>query len=131
MPAFDRISSIILFLLIMTVIGLPSAEGQNDPVTVFAVVTKVPKDRRQVTAQVVEGGAVSQATLIATDNILDNLIWQKLEICHSLRAEVWKTGEGYRVAQLKVVDAGMLPMPLQGIAGDCLLKKALEYQQME
>ena len=131
MPAYHWIFSGILFCLIPLLIPARPALAQNDPLTVFAVVTKVPKDRRQVTAQVVEGGAVSQTTLIATDSVLDNLIWQKLEICHSLRAEVWKTAEGYRVVRLKVVEAGMLPMPLQGIAGDCLLKKALEYQQME
>jgi hypothetical protein len=38
-----------------------------------------------------------------------------------------KTPEGYRILSLKNLDAGMLPMPLQGIAGDCLTKKALEF----
>jgi hypothetical protein len=95
--------------------------------TLFAVVTNIPKDRKQATAQVVAGGAVSETTLIPTDAVLDNLIWHKLEICHSLRADAEKVGDGYRLLSIKQLDAGMLPMSLQGIAGDCLLKKALEF----
>ncbi len=101
--------------------------AQQDPQVIFAVVTKVPKDRQRVTAQVSTAGAATEATLIATETILENLIWKKLEVCHSLRAEAWKTAEGYRLVSVKVLDAGMLPMTLQGIAGDCLLKKALEF----
>ena len=48
-------------------------------------------------------------------------------MCHSLRADGWKTAEGYRIVSIKLLDAGMLPMTLQGLAGDCLLKKALEF----
>jgi hypothetical protein len=59
--------------------------------------------------------------------VLDNPIWKKLEVCHSLRAEAWKNPDGYRIVGLKLLDAGMLPMTLQGLAGDCLLKKALEF----
>ena len=99
----------------------------NDPQLFFAVVTKVSKDKRQVTAQVLAGGAVSEAALIPSDSLLDNLIWRKLEICHSLRIEGMKTAEGYRLSSVKMLDAGMLPMALQGIAGDCLMKKALEF----
>lgn len=101
--------------------------AQQDPLIIFAVVTKVPKDRQRVTAQVSTGGAATEATLIATETILENLIWKKLEVCHSLKAEAWKTAEGYRLVSVKILDAGMLPMTLQGIAGDCLLKKALEF----
>jgi hypothetical protein len=103
--------------------------AQNEPLTIFAVVTKVSKDRRQVTAQVAgaSGGGTAEAALVPNDAVLDNLIWRKLEVCHALRVEGWKTGEGYRIVGVKVLDAGMLPMALQGIAGDCLLKKALEF----
>lgn len=101
--------------------------AQQDPQVIFAVVTKVPKDRQQVTAQVSTSGAATEATLIATETILENLIWKKLEVCHSLKAEACKTAEGYRLVSVKILDAGMLPMTLQGIAGDCLLKKALEF----
>jgi hypothetical protein len=93
----------------------------------FAVVTNIPKDKKAVTAQVIAGGAVSEATLIPSDAVLDNLIWRKLEICHSIRADAEKVGEGYRLLSVKQLDAGMLPMPLQDVAGDCLLKKALDF----
>ena len=95
--------------------------------TIFAVVTNVPKDKRQITAEISVGGTVSQATLAPTEEVLDNLIWRKLEICHALKAEGLKIGEGYQVTSVKVLDAGMLPMALQGVAGECLLKKALEF----
>ena len=100
--------------------------AQQDPELLFAVVTKVSKDRQQVTAQVSSGGVVSEATLIASEAVLDNLIWKKLEVCHALKAEAWKNAEGYRVVSIRVLDAGMLPMALQGFAGDCMVKKALE-----
>jgi hypothetical protein len=93
----------------------------------FAVVTNISKDRKAVTAQVTTGGAVSEATLIPNDVVLDNLIWRNLEICHSIRADTEKVVEGYRLLSVKQLDAGMLPMTLQGVAGDCLLKKALDF----
>ena len=95
--------------------------------TIFAVVTKVDKDKRQATAQVLASGAVAESVLIPTETVQDNLVWKKLEMCHSLKAEATKSPEGYRIMSVKMLDAGMLPMSLQGIAGDCLLKKALEF----
>jgi hypothetical protein len=95
--------------------------------TIFAVVTNVAKDKRQVTADVSVGGTVSQATLTPTEEVLDNLIWRNLEICHALKADGIKIGAGYRITSVKALDAGMLPMALQGVAGECLLKKALEF----
>jgi hypothetical protein len=95
--------------------------------TIFAVVTNVPKDKRQITAEISVGGTVSQATLTPIEEVLDNLIWRNLEICHALKAEGLKIGEGYRITSVKALDAGMLPMALQGVAGECLLKKALEF----
>ena len=128
---FDRLSDIRWILCSCLLLLLPAlASAQNDPVTIFAVVTKVSKDRRQVMAQVAPGAtstSISEAALIPSDAVLENLVWRKLEVCHSLRAEGWKTAEGYRLAGVKILDAGMLPMALQGIAGDCLLKKALEF----
>jgi hypothetical protein len=104
-----------------------AALPQQDPLIVFAVVTKVSKDKKQVTAQVSDGGPPVEAALIPADPILDNLIWRKLEICHALKVEAWKNQEGYRIVSVRVLDAGMLPMPLQGVAGDCLIKKALDF----
>ena len=95
--------------------------------TIFAVVTSVSKDKRQAGAQVSIDGVVSAATLMPTDDVLDNLIWRNLEICLSLKVEGLKVGEGYRITSVKALDAGMLPMALQGVAGECLLKKALEF----
>jgi hypothetical protein len=99
---------------------------QQDAKVLFAVVTKVPKDKSRVTAQVSDGGPPSESILTPSDAIMENLVWKKLEICHALRLEAWKNPEGYRIASVKVLDAGMLPMPLQSIAGDCLIRKALE-----
>lgn len=114
---------VMLGLLLFPVAG----KGQDEGELIFAVVTKMPKDKRQATAHTYSGGTAQETTLLPTDAILDNPIWKKLEICHSLRIMGIKTPEGYRILSLKNLDAGMLPMPLQGIAGDCLTKKALEF----
>ena len=37
-----------------------------------------------------------------------------------------KVGDGFKVTSARVLDASMLPMALQGYAGDCLIKKAVE-----
>jgi hypothetical protein len=115
-------------LLILSILTLTegAALAQGDTATIFAVVTKVPRDRSQVPARILAGGQVADSMLIAADEILGNPIWRTLEICHSLKAEAWKTPGGYRLASVKVVDSGMLPMELQGVAGDCLLRKALD-----
>jgi hypothetical protein len=114
---------VVAVLLLMPVAG----EAQQDPEVVFAVVTKVQKDRRQVLAQVSTGSQATEMSLIPSEALLENPSWKKLEICHSLKAEGWKQPEGYRIVSMKLLDAGMLPMTLQGLAGDCLLKKALEF----
>jgi hypothetical protein len=112
-------------LAIFASVVLAAAASAQD--TIFAVVTKVEKDKRQATAQVLAGSAIAESVLVPTDTVQDNLIWKKLEMCHSLKAEATKIPEGYRIMSLKMLDAGMLPMSLQGFAGDCLLKKALEF----
>jgi hypothetical protein len=113
------------WVLLTAVAISPVATTAQD--SIFAVVTGMTKDRRQVTAQASIGGTVSEVILIPTDEIMDNPIWRQLEICHSLKAEGPKGDEGYRISSVKILDAGMLPMALQGIAGECLLKKALDY----
>lgn len=123
-------SALALFACVW-LLGSPGlAAAQQDEVLLFAVVTKAPKDKARVSAQVVIGASgttVAEAILIPSESVQDNLIWKKLEVCHSLRAEGFKNQEGYRIVSVKALDAGMLPMPLQSIAGDCLLKKALEF----
>jgi hypothetical protein len=114
-------------VMILAILCVPILACSEDAQPLFAVVAKISKDKRHVTAHVFSGGSVSEVPLLPSDSIVDNLVWRKLEVCHSLRIEGTKTGEGVRIANVKTVDAGMLPMALQGIAGDCLMKKALEF----
>lgn len=98
----------------------------DDDQLAYAVVSEVPKDKARISAKIIIEGTVSDVKLLATEAILNNLIWKKLEICHAMRLEGQRSGEGFRVSSVRVVDGSMLPMALQGFAGDCLLKKALE-----
>ncbi len=108
-------------------LGPAGSVAQQGPLLLFAVVTDVAQEKQEVTAQVYVGGQVAEATLIASERVLHNPMWKKLEICQSLKAQAWKVPEGYRIATFRMLSAGMLPMALQGIAGDCLLKKILEF----
>lgn len=92
----------------------------------YAVVSEVPKDKTRISAKIAIDGTVTDTKLLASEAIVNNLIWKKLEICHAMRLEGQRSGEGFRVSSVRVVDGSMLPMVLQGFAGDCLLKKALE-----
>lgn len=117
----------------MIVIGLMcfspgmEAKAQEGDTLIFAVVTKPPTDKTRVDAQVAVDNRVFQSVLLAGEAILSNPAWKDLEVCHALRARAQKTDHAYRIRSFRMLDAGMLPMALQGIAGDCLLKKALEY----
>ncbi len=90
------------------------------------MVSEQPKDRARIAAKVAIEGTVSDVKLLAADPILSNLSWKKLEICHAMKLEGRNAQEGFRVSSVRVIDGAMLPMVLQGYAGDCLLKKALE-----
>ena len=92
----------------------------------YAVVSEVPKDKTRIAAKIAIDGTVTDTKLVASEGIAGNLIWKKLEICHAMKLEGQRSGEGFRVTSVRVVDGSMLPMALQGFAGDCLLKKALE-----
>ncbi len=92
----------------------------------FAVVREAPKDKARVSATVSVNETVSDMKLLASDTILNNLIWKKLEICHALKLQGYKVAEGFQVVTVHAIDAGMLPMSLQSFAGDCLIKKAIE-----
>lgn len=98
----------------------------EDELLIFAVVTEVPKDKSRVTVKASINDVVSDTKLLASDTILNNLIWKKLEICHAMRVEGVKAPDGYKVMTVRIIDASMLPMSLQSIAGDCLIKKAIE-----
>ncbi len=98
----------------------------DEDVVAFAVVSEPPKDKSRVPAKVAIDGVVTDLKLLASDQILSNLIWKKLEICHAMKLEGQKVQDGFRIASVRIIDGAMLPMVLQGFAGDCLLKKALE-----
>lgn len=94
---------------------------------IFAVVTEVSDDKGRVTGQVFVEGEVIEAVLIADEQVLRNVMWQKLELCQSLKAQARETPEGYRIVSFRMLGPSMLPMPLQGVSGDCFLRKAMEY----
>lgn len=114
-----------LLILAMEFLG-PSLVIADDGVVAFAVVSEDPKDTARVPARIAIDGTVSQMRLLASEQILSNLIWKKLEICHALKLEGHKSQDGFHVLSVRAIDAAMLPMVLQGFAGDCLLRKALE-----
>ena len=122
-----RIAGIImgcLFVLELVIRGYSCVWA--DDVTAFAVVSENPQDRARVSAKVAIADSVTDLRLLASEPILSNLIWKKLEICHALKLEGHKSVEGFQVLSVRAIDAAMLPMVLQGFAGDCLLRKALE-----
>lgn len=122
-----RVCLVLLLGLGTWPLGTPAAQmGVDGTPFVFAVVTEVPKDRSVVTAQVADEGGVSETKLMPIESLLNNTIWRNLEICHSLRIDVKRVADGYQVLGVRALDASMLPMSLQSIAGDCLIKKAVE-----
>ena len=114
---------ILLSLMVMGTASLVQADGE---VLGFAVVSEAPRDKARVLAKVSVNDVVSDMKLLASDTILNNLIWKKLEICHAMRIEGYKVAEGFQIVTVHVIDASMLPMSLQSFAGDCLIKKAIE-----
>ncbi|SPP66240.1 hypothetical protein [Nitrospira lenta] len=114
--------TVLMGLVLMGHGSAPAQEGQ----LAYAVVSEVPKDKTRISAKIAIEGTVTDTKLLASEAITGNLIWKKLEICHAMRLEGQRSSEGFRVTTVRVVDGSMLPMALQGFAGDCLLKKALE-----
>ena len=108
------------------VIGAALAGHAEDELLIFAVVSEVPKDKSRVAVKASVNDVATDTKLLASDAILNNLIWKKLEICHAMRVEGTKAPDGYRVVTVRIIDASMLPMSLQSFAGDCLIKKAIE-----
>jgi hypothetical protein len=98
----------------------------DDEAVLFAVVSEAPKDKAWVSVKAVSDGAVSDLKLLPSDMVQDNLIWRKLEICHAVKVEGTRVADGFKVTTVRVLDASMLPMTLQGFAGDCLIKKAID-----
>lgn len=112
-----------LGLIAMGTVILAQAEGET---LAYAVVSETPTDKAQITAKVSINDAVSDMKLLASETILSNLIWKKIEICHAMRLDGYKTAEGFQVVAVHMINSGMLPMSLQSFAGDCLIKKAIE-----
>jgi len=113
-------------ILLTLLIGAAMAGHAEDELLIFAVVSEVPKDKSHVAVKASINDAAIDTKLLASDSILNNLIWKKLEICHAMRVEGMKAPDGYRVITVRIIDASMLPMSLQSFAGDCLIKKAIE-----
>jgi hypothetical protein len=118
--------SLLLMLFSLIAMGTASLVQAEGEILGFAVVSEVPKDKARVSAKVLVNDAVSDMKLLASEAILNNLIWKKLEICHAMKLEGFKVAEGFQIVTVHVIDASMLPMSLQSFAGDCLIKKALE-----
>ena len=118
--------SLLLLLFSLITMGTASLVQADSEILGFAVVSEIPKDKARVSAKVSVNDAVSDMKLLASETILNNLIWKKLEICHAMRVEGYKVAEGFQIITVHVIDAGMLPMSLQSFAGDCLIKKAVE-----
>ncbi|MBI5316192.1 MAG: hypothetical protein HZB34_09490 [Nitrospirae bacterium] len=119
-------SSPLLLLFGFLMLGTASTVQADGEILAFAVVSEAPKDKARVAAKVSIHDAVSDMKLLASETILNNLIWKKLEICHAMKLHGFKAAEGFQVVTVHVIDAGMLPMSLQSFAGDCLIKKAIE-----
>ena len=122
------VSRLFLFLLFLSLIAMGTAffVQADGEILGFAVVSEAPKDKAKVSAKVSVNDAVSDMKLFASETILNNLIWKKLEICHAMKMEGYKVAEGFQIVTVHMIDAGMLPMSLQSFAGDCLIKKAIE-----
>ena len=118
--------SLLLMLFGLIVMGAASVVQADGEILGFAVVSEVPKDKARVSAKVSVNDAVSDMKLLASETILNNLIWKKLEICHAMKIEGYKVAEGFQIGTVHMIDASMLPMSLQSFAGDCLIKKAIE-----
>lgn len=116
----------ILFMMGMGLVGHSDAADADGEVMMYAVVSEAPKDKSRVAVKAALNDSVSDMKLLASETILNNLIWKKLEICHAMKLEGFKVAEGFKVVTVHVVDASMLPMSLQSFAGDCLIKKAIE-----
>lgn len=112
--------------ILLTMMSAVAPVWGDDEQIFFAVISAVPKDKMRISAKVLSDGAVSDLKLIPGDAVAGNPVWRTLEICHALKIEGVKIGDGLKVLSARVLDASMLPMALQGYAGDCLIKKAVE-----
>jgi hypothetical protein len=120
------VSSWFRHVLFCAILVLPLQAPAETEDAVFAVVSEAPKDKTRVSAKALIDGAVSDTKLLPSDTVVGNPIWRTLELCHAMKLEGSKTTDGFRVNSVRILDASMLPMTLQGFAGDCLIKKAVD-----
>src|SRR6476660_6700274 len=91
-------------LSVMAGIVKTGPAGADEDVVAFAVVSELPKDKARVPAKVALDGSVTDMKLLASDHILSNLVWKKLEICHALKLEGQKSSEGFRIHTVRAID---------------------------
>ena len=84
--------SLLLALSCLIAVGTASLVQADGEILAFAVVREAPKDKARISAKVSMNDAVSDLKLLASETILNNLIWKKLEICHAMKIQ------GYKVA---------------------------------
>jgi hypothetical protein len=113
-------------LLCWGLLALPFQGLAETEMAVFAVVSEAPKDKARVPAKILLDGALADTKLLPNETVVGNPIWRTLEICHAMKLEGSKTPDGFKVNSVRILDASMLPMTLQGFAGDCLIKKAVD-----
>jgi hypothetical protein len=111
---------------VIVLLALPLISQSQGETTAFAVISETPKDKSRVSAKVLIDGTITDLKLLPNETVGSNPIWRALEICHAVKVEGSKAADGFKINSVRVLDAGMLPMALQGFAGDCLIKKAVE-----
>ncbi len=119
-----RVWYLLLFLLF---VGGVEVQAQSDPQLIFAVVTEKPVKRDAIQAEVLIQGKVHSSVLRPSEAARRNPMWKTIEMCQGIKAEAIVSQSGYEVIEFRILGASMLPMPLQAVAGDCFLKKALDY----
>ena len=125
-----RVSFLMLSFILLAVmegVGPLELRAREAPKLVFAVVTEKPVQRNKLQAQVLSEGKVKDALLVPSEAALRNPMWKTIEMCQGVKAEAIQSPSGYEIIEFRILGASMLPMPLQAVAGDCFLKKALEY----
>lgn len=122
-----RYAALVLGIVLSTASwsGGGAASAEEDQLA-YAVVSETPRDKTRVSVKLAIDGTVADMKLVASEAIVNNLFWRKIEVCHALKLEGQRSGDEFRITSVRAIDGSMLPMALQGFAGDCLLKKALE-----
>ena len=114
-------------LIILLAVGWAEVRASNEKQLIFAVVTEKPVKKDAIQAEVLIKGEVHSSVLRPSEAAKRNPMWKTIDMCQGIKAEAIVSPSGYEVIEFRILGASMLPMPLQGVAGDCFLKKALDY----